>query len=105
METHRTCKICNQEKPYDPTAKRQSKAQGFVGNVCWTCHKQAQALRYQEAMGLTDPAYVARKAEVKALKAQVLEAQRAKTRRRLQAQYAALEQACQATATKRKSVD
>ena len=32
------CKTCKQEKPFDPEAKRQSKAGGFMGNVCWTCY-------------------------------------------------------------------
>lgn len=38
----KTCKACNQEKPYDPTAVRHTKLSGFHGATCWDCYKVAQ---------------------------------------------------------------
>ncbi len=43
----KNCKVCNQEKPYEPTATK--KLRGFVGHTCWDCYKAAQTARYQEA--------------------------------------------------------
>jgi len=36
------CNMCGKEKPYDRTAKKDSKASGFKGAVCWGCHIVAQ---------------------------------------------------------------
>ena len=51
----KVCKVCNQAKPYDPTAIPQSKAAGFVGKVCWDCRIHAQRLRMQ---GLLPPSKI-----------------------------------------------
>ena len=32
------CITCNKVKPFDPTAKKGSKASGFMGSECWTCY-------------------------------------------------------------------
>lgn len=32
------CKTCGELKPYDATQKKGTKASGFNGLVCWTCH-------------------------------------------------------------------
>lgn len=32
------CPKCGLEKPFDPSAKPQTKAVGFRGNVCWDCY-------------------------------------------------------------------
>jgi len=37
------CKICNQEKPYDATSNKDSKASGFYGASCWTCYLATNA--------------------------------------------------------------
>lgn len=34
--------MCGCQKPYDPTAKRDSKASGFYGANCWDCHLKKQ---------------------------------------------------------------
>jgi 5-methylcytosine-specific restriction endonuclease McrA len=41
----RYCKICNQEKFYELTAKSCSKASGFLGAVCWDCYLLSDAKR------------------------------------------------------------
>lgn len=64
----KTCKVCTQEKPFDLNAKRQSKAAGFVGKVCWDCHVAAQKLKMQSLSGAKQPARWAH--EASAFKAQ-----------------------------------
>lgn len=49
------CKECNELKPYDPHAKRQSKAQGFVGLVCWDCFVRTQRAKMQERATAKNP--------------------------------------------------
>ena len=44
----RTCKQCNQDKPFDPAAPRDSAARGFSGYTCWTCHKAKRNDQYQD---------------------------------------------------------
>jgi hypothetical protein len=34
----KVCKTCSKEKPYDQSAKLNSKASGFMGNRCWECY-------------------------------------------------------------------
>lgn len=39
----KTCKVCGLEKLYDRAQKKNSKASGFYGSVCWTCFVTAHA--------------------------------------------------------------
>jgi len=39
------CKYCEKDKPYDPTAKKNSKASGFQRARCWDC----ECLRTKQA--------------------------------------------------------
>ena len=32
------CKVCGQERVFDPTAKKDRKASGFMGQICWDCY-------------------------------------------------------------------
>ncbi len=41
----KTCKVCGLVKPHDKTQKLNSKASGFIGQVCWTCYLLADAAR------------------------------------------------------------
>lgn len=63
----RTCKVCTQQKPYDPTAKRESPAMGFVGYTCYACYRLKCNLRYA-GLEVTDPNAIAQQAEHKALR-------------------------------------
>jgi hypothetical protein len=62
------CKTCHQEKPFDPTKKPYAKASGFHANVCWTCYTEAQARRYQDNVGLSDPKVQALRTELAKVK-------------------------------------
>lgn len=48
MVGEKTCKVCRLEKPYDPKAKKNSKASGFMGKVCWDCRNVADAARSRQ---------------------------------------------------------
>lgn len=85
------CKVCNQLKPYDPTAKRQSKAQGFVGHVCWDCVVKAQRMKMQERSGSQNPKLQALKAQRHQLSIQMRALQRAEAFARIEARGAAEE--------------
>lgn len=37
----RECPYCGQYKPYDPSAKKGTKARGFHGAHCWDCYKES----------------------------------------------------------------
>lgn len=37
----KTCSKCGLEKPYFPEEKKDSKASGFMGAVCWDCYRVA----------------------------------------------------------------
>ena len=63
----RTCKVCTQEKPYDPAAKRESPAMGFIGYTCYACHRLKCNLR-REGLDVTDPDALAQQAERKAFR-------------------------------------
>jgi len=69
------CKVCAQLKPFDPSAPRQSKAQGFAGNVCWACFVIAQRERMR--LNVQSPEILVLKERKAQLKAEMLEAQRA----------------------------
>lgn len=45
----RECSCCGLEKPWDPTQKRESKASGFSGALCWWCFLDARRGRNREA--------------------------------------------------------
>lgn len=34
----RICKICAQDKPFNPSAKSGTRLNGFHGHKCWDCH-------------------------------------------------------------------
>lgn len=55
----RLCKECNQLKPYEPTQRRQSKASGFMGNICWNCFVETQraVMRERTTRNPTDRTY------------------------------------------------
>lgn len=40
----RTCTCCGLAKPYDPSAKKGTKARGFHGTRCWDCYKESARL-------------------------------------------------------------
>ena len=40
----RFCKSCGLDKPYNPSAKKNSKASGFHGRVCWDCYLEANLI-------------------------------------------------------------
>lgn len=42
MPALKLCKVCVTEKPYAPKPKRNVKASGFYGLVCWDCFLVAQ---------------------------------------------------------------
>lgn len=71
------CKVCAQLKPFDPSAPRQSKAQGFVGHVCWTCFTLSMRIKMQARTGTQSPEILALKERKAQLKVEMLEAQRA----------------------------
>ena len=50
------CKVCNQEKQYNPAKPRGTKSSGFQGAVCWDCFVVAQRARAQ-GFDPADPAY------------------------------------------------
>ena len=47
----RLCNICNCEKPYDPSAKRNAAASGFQGMMCWGCMLNRDRARMQAKRG------------------------------------------------------
>lgn len=85
----RTCKVCNQTKPYDATQPKP-KARGFVGFVCWSCYVIAQRQRTQspELMELR----ARNKASAAQLHALVIATRIAKTHARIEAREATQEQ-------------
>lgn len=60
------CKICNQEKPYNPHSTKP-KERGFIGLTCYHCFASQQRMR---ARGLlpNDPACIELSAKLDALK-------------------------------------
>lgn len=83
--TMRTCKACKQLKPYDPTQPTYSKASGFHGAACWSCHLAACRARMQAE---ASPEYMAHKAEVQRLKTELREARRAESDRKFRVKNA-----------------
>jgi len=88
----KTCKVCNQLKPFDPAIKGQSKAAGFMGKVCWDCYVRASRLK---SRGL-DPNDLAKDAELEAQRAlrlahtkQAAEARAERALRKLSPEYVA----------------
>lgn len=91
----RTCKICAQEKPYDPQGAKP-KARGFMGHVCWDCYVRAQRLK---SRGL-DPKNIkldaelqAQQAKRRALNQRLLEARAQRVLYKLSPEYIAQVQA------------
>jgi hypothetical protein len=41
----RLCQLCNEDKAWDEAAKKNSKASGFYGLSCWSCHLKLTNLR------------------------------------------------------------
>ena len=79
------CKVCNQLKPFDLTAPHQSKAQGFMGLVCWDCFVTAQRIKMRARRNNQSPEILALKARKAQLKVEMLEAQRAMVYARIDA--------------------
>lgn len=69
----RYCEDCSQDKPYDPNAPARTKANGFYGWHCWDCHKQEALGRLHKRTGVQSPEYIALKAQLEALNAEVLQ--------------------------------
>lgn len=69
MSQTKVCKICAQEKPFDPTQKRESKANGFVGNTCVDCARAISREIARQATGKPPEYFTERKARALARKA------------------------------------
>lgn len=64
----RTCVYCDETKSYDPTAKRESAAMGFVGYTCVPCHRlKAKLAKYN--LDITESNAIAQYTELKAQRA------------------------------------
>lgn len=46
----RLCIQCGKGKFYNPHAKKQSKASGFVGDSCWDCAKEQARVKHAQPM-------------------------------------------------------
>jgi hypothetical protein len=67
----KVCKTCEQDAPFNPDVPRNSKAAGFMGNICWACYVKRQRARAQSISQSTNPEYLELKAKKESLEAQL----------------------------------
>lgn len=48
MSTTKTCNKCKESKPYDPSHKNGTKANGFDRNTCYICKKESHVVYMRE---------------------------------------------------------